>query len=183
MYRAATWKAIHTGVDVEDGAGLTRMTESMRIILAQSNGVDRLIVDGTDVTDQLRDIDVDRNVSAVSAVRGVRRALTPHQRRIAEAGPTVMVGRDMGTVVLPDARTKAYLEASLHVRAKRRYAEMLASGNSIELEQVVAGTERRDRLDSSNALLRVADDALVIQTDGLTLHEVVERVVNLVERP
>ena len=109
MYRAATWKAIHTGVDVEDGAGLTRMTESMRIILAQSNGVDRLIVDGTDVTDQLRDIDVDRNVSAVSAVRGVRRALTPHQRRIAEAGPTVMVGRDMGTVVLPDARTKAYL--------------------------------------------------------------------------
>lgn len=183
MYRAATWKAIQSGVNMSDEPELTSVTESMRIRLLPSHRGGRLLVDDTDVTDHLRDIDIDRNVSAVSAVRGVRRALTPHQRRIAEAGPTVMVGRDIGTVVLPDARTKAYLEASVHVRAKRRRAEMLASGNSIELEQVVADTERRDRIDSerSYAPLPVADDAFVIQTDGLALHEVVERVVRLVK--
>ena len=180
MYRAATWKAIHTSVDVGDEFGLTDMTESMRITLT----CDRLLVDGTDVTDQLRTTDIDRNVSAVSAVRGVRRALTPHQRRIAEARPIIMVGRDIGTVVLTDARTKVFLDASVHTRATRRHAEILASGEAIEFEQVVADTAWRDRIDSerAEAPLSAADDAFIVNTDRLTLDEVVEHIVKLVRR-
>ena len=182
MYRAATWQAIRAGIDATDESALTRMTESMSILLSQSNGSDRLIVDGNDVTDYLRDIDVDRNVSAVSAVPGVRSSLTPHQRRIAETGPIVMVGRDIGTVVLSDARTKVYLDAPVQVRARRRHAEMLASGVTVGFDQVVADTMTRDRIDSErdDAPLRAADNAVVVQTDGLALQEVVERIVNLV---
>ena len=184
LYRAATLQAVEAGINISDTSRLTQMTESMRIALLPSVRGDRLIVDGTDVTGRLRDADVDRNVSAVSAVRGVRRALTPHQRRIAEAGPTVMVGRDIGTVVLADASTKVYLDASAHVRAERRYTELIAAGVTADPYQVLADTERRDKIDSQrdNAPLRVADDAVVIHTDGLALQEVVGRVVSLVER-
>ncbi len=184
MYRAATWQAVHDGIDISNEQKLTQMTESMRIALLPSDRGDRLIVDGTDVTDHLRDTDVDRNVSAVSAVRGVRRALTLHQRRIAETSPTVMVGRDIGTVVLADASTKVYLDASAHVRAKRRCAEMIAAGVAIDLEQVLADTVRRDEMDSKrdDAPLRVANDAVVIRTDDLSLSDVVTRIVALAER-
>ena len=184
MYRAATWKAVHSGVDVNDEPGLTKMTEAMTITLSSVRGGGRLFVDGVDVTDHLRTTDIDRNVSAVSAVKGVRRALTPHQRRIAEHGPIVMVGRDIGTVVLTDARTKVYLDASVQTRAGRRHAEMLASGVPIEIEQVVADTVRRDRIDSerSEAPLSAAEDAFIVDTDSLSLDEVVEHIVNLVEQ-
>ena len=183
MYRAATWKAVHSGVDIQDESGLTRMTESMTITLTPADGADRLIVDGADVTDHLRTAEIDRNVSAVSAVRGVRLALTPHQRRIAENGPTVMVGRDIGTVVLKDARVKVYLDASVRVRAQRRHSEMAASGAPEEFEQVVADTARRDRIDTerAEAPLTAAEDALIVNTDNLTLDEVVEHIVKLAE--
>jgi len=184
MYRAATWKAVHSGVDTGDESELTKMTESMTITLSSGKEGDRLIVDDADVTDHLRTTVVDRNVSAVSTVRGVRRALVPQQRRIAEHGPIVMVGRDIGTVVLTDARTKVYLDASVRIRATRRHSEMLASGTSVGLEQVIADTLRRDRIDSERAEspLRAAADAVVLDTDGLSLEEVVEHIVKLVER-
>ena len=184
MYRAATWQAMRLGIDVEDICGLTNMTVSMRISLLRHDDRDRLFIDGKDVTDQLREVEIDRNVSAVSAVEGVRSSLTSHQRRLALDGPIVMVGRDIGSVVLTDARTKVYLDASVRVRAKRRHIEMLASGAAIELDQVVADTLRRDKIDSEReeAPLLVADDAVVILTDNLTLKEVAERIVNLVEQ-
>ena len=184
MYRAATWKAVHSGVNVGDEVGLTKVTESMTITLSSGNEGGRLMVDGSDITDQLRTADIDRNISAVSAVNGVRRALTPHQRRIAEAGPIVMVGRDIGTVVLTDARTKVYLDASVETRAARRLAEMLASGTTIEMEQVVADTSRRDRIDSgrAEAPLTAAADAVIVDTDALSLDEVVEHILKLVGR-
>lgn len=184
MYRAATWKAVHFRVDIGDESELTKMTESMTITLSSGKEGDRLIVDDADVTDHLRTTVVDRNVSAVSTVRGVRRALVPQQRRIAEHGPIVMVGRDIGTVVLTDARTKVYLDASVRTRATRRHSEMLASGTSVGLEQVIADTLRRDRIDSERAEspLRAAADAVVLDTDGLSLEEVVEHIVKLVER-
>ena len=184
MYRAATWKAVHSGVDIGDESELTKMTESMRITLSRASEGVRLLVDGTDVTDQLRSQEIDQNVSAVSAVRGVRQALTPHQRRIAEEGPIVMVGRDIGTVVLTDARTKVYLDASVHTRATRRHAELLESGASVNLEQVVVDTARRDKIDSerAEAPLSAAEDAFIVETDCLSLNEVVEYIVKLVER-
>ncbi len=184
MYRAATWKAVHSGLDMNDEHSLTKMTESMTVTLSSDDMGGRLIVDEVDVTDHLRTTDIDRNVSAVSAVKGVRSALTPHQRLIAEGGPIVMVGRDIGTVVLTDARTKVYLDASVHTRATRRHAEMQASGADVDFNQVVADTVRRDRIDSERveAPLSTAVDAFILETDCLSLNEVVEQIVKLVER-
>ena len=182
MYRAATWWAIRLGVDLQDDRVLTRMIQTVRIELTISHAGDRLLVDGTDATDELRSPEIDRNVSAVSAVSGVRRALVPQQRRIAEQGPIVMVGRDIGTVVLADARIKVFLNASVATRARRRYSEMLRSGMKVDLGQVMDETSLRDRIDSErlDSPLRVADDAVVVRTDDLTVEQVVARIVNLV---
>ena len=127
----------------------------------------------------MRALDIDRNVSAVSAVEGVRRALVPQQRGIAERGPIVMVGRDICTAVLPDARTKIYLDASAEVRAERRYAEMNRIGLAVTLRQALADLKRRDRIDSERAVtpLTIAEGAVVINTDDLTIPEVVEKIV------
>ena len=182
MYRAAAWQAIQSGISAADESDLTLMAESMDMALQKLNGSDRLLLDGFDITDHLRDTEVDRNVSAVSAVTGVRQALIPHQRRVAKAGLIVMVGRDIGTVVLPDARTKVYLDASVNVRARRRHAELLAAGVKREFEQVIADTVRRDRIDSERGALSVAKEAVVIQTDSLNLEGVVQRIVDLVEQ-
>ena len=116
------------------------MTRSLDIRIT---GDGRVLVDSVDATDELHTSDVDRTVSRVSAVGGVREALVSIQRRAAEDGPIVMVGRDICTVVLPEARTKVYLDASPEVRASRRRAEIVRSGGSIELEQVSDDLRRR----------------------------------------
>ncbi len=179
MYRAATWQAMRQRIPVDDADALTRMTQAMDIILTSWERGDRLLIDGVDATSELRTPDIDRNVSAVSAVEGVRRALVPQQRGIAEQGPIVMVGRDICTTVLPDARTKIYLDASAEVRAERRYAEMNQIGMAVTLRQALADLERRDRIDSERAVtpLTIAEGAVVINTDDLTIPEVVEKIV------
>ena len=179
MYRAAALWAIRRGVDVSDEAGLTALAESVRMDL---DG-DRLRVDGVDVTDGLRMPNVERNVSAVSAVAGVRRALVPQQRRIAEDMPIVMVGRDIGTVVLADARVKVYLDATVEIRARRRYAEIMGAGMDVDPGHVLWEIARRDRVDAGRAdsPLAVAEDAVVIHTNDLDAGEVASRIVDLVE--
>ena len=179
MYRAATWQAIRQRIPVDDAEALTEMTQAMDIDLTSSDYGDRLLIDGVDATSELRTPDIDRNVSAVSAVEGVRRALVPQQRGIAEQGPIVMVGRDICTAVLPDARTKIYLDASAEVRAERRYAEMNQIGMAVTLGQALADLKRRDRIDSERAVtpLTIAEGAVVINTDDLTIPEVVEKIV------
>ena len=191
MYRAATRQAIRAGVDVSDGDALTRMVEAMRIELAtDSDGRQRVIIDDVDATDELRTPEVERNVSAVSAVQGVRRALVPKQRdvAVAERGRVVMVGRDICTKVLPDAGAKVYLNASDEVRARRRYEEMVAAGRSVEFKTVLAEVRRRDRLDAeiADSLLGLVkneesvEGVEVVETDGLGIGEVADRVVGLV---
>ena len=183
MYRAATWQAIRQRIPVDDADALTRMTQDMDISLTSSESGDRLLIDGVDATSELRTPDIDRSVSAVSAVAGVRRALVPQQRGIAERGPIVMVGRDICTAVLPDARAKIYLDASPETRAERRYAEMNQLGMAVTLRQVLADIERRDRIDSDRATspLAIADGALVINTDDLTIPEVVDKIIQAVQ--
>ena len=183
MYRAATWQAMKLRIPVDDGDALTRMTLDMDISLTTMEDGDRLLIDGVDATMELRTPDIDRNVSAVSAVAGVRRELVSQQRRIAEQGPIVMVGRDICTAVLPDARTKIYLDASAEVRADRRYAEMNDLGMAVTPQQVLADIERRDRIDSGRAVtpLTIADDAVVINTDDLTVPEVVDKIIKAVQ--
>ena len=123
MYRAVTWASIRRGVDAASERELSRLAASAEMRAVTASGEDRLLLDGVDVTDNLRLTEVDARVSDVSAVSGVRRALVAQQRAIAAGGSIVMCGRDIGTVVLPDASVKIYLTASAEVRAKRRAAE------------------------------------------------------------
>jgi cytidylate kinase len=178
-YRAATWAALRHGVDLENEEALSGMTRSLDIRIT---GDSRVLVDSVDATDELHTSDVDRTVSRVSAVGGVREALVSIQRRAAEDGPIVMVGRDICTVVLPEARTKVYLDASPEVRASRRRAEIVRSGGSIELEQVSDDLRRRDTYDSGReeSPLMVSEDSVVIDTSEMSVDEVVERIVRLV---
>ena len=178
-YRAATWAALRRGVNMEDDEALAVMTRSLDIRITEAS---RVLVDGVDATDDLNTSKVDGSVSRVSAVRGVREALVPIQRRTAEDGPVVMVGRDICTVVLPDARTKVFLDASPEVRSARRRADIVRAGGSVELEQVSDELRRRDTYDSGRkeSPLMVAKDAVVIDTSEMDVDEVVERIVRLV---
>ena len=181
MYRAVTWVAIRREIGLEDAEALTRLAGSIEIRLVPSEARDRLVVDGEDVTDHLRDQDVERAVSQVSAVSGVRTAMVSQQRAVARQGPIVMVGRDIGTVVLPDAGVKVFLEASVDVRAKRRYDELRSQGKSPDYQDVVDDLASRDKIDSERAdsPLMPASDAVRLDTDDLTVDEVVERILTM----
>jgi cytidylate kinase len=187
MYRAVTWAAIEQGIAVEDEAAVTGLADRLRIDVIRPTVDDErqytILADGHDVTWKIRLPEVDQGVSPVSAYAGVRAALTAQQRRIAHKGDIVMVGRDIGTVVLPDADLKIYLDATLEERAGRRYRETLDRGESVMFEDVLASVRRRDKIDSGRALapLRAAADAVVIDTTSLGIEEVMERVMSLVD--
>ena len=184
MYRAITWLALEHGVEPDDGAGLAALAEAavLRIGPAPADGREMcsIRVDGRDVTPFLRDPAVERNVSPVSSVPAVRAVMVRLQREAAPAD-VVMAGRDIGTVVLPDAELKIYLDASPDVRAVRRQAELAQKGRVETLAQVHADLQRRDAIDSSRAVspLRPALDAVIINNEGLPIDEVVSRIVEL----
>jgi cytidylate kinase len=185
MYRAVTWAALQRGVSIEDEAEVTELAESLEIeVTPPTRGDGRqytVYADGQDVTWAIRQPEVDAAVSPVSAYHGVRRALTQQQRLIAANGRMVMVGRDIGTVVAPDADLKLYIQASVEERARRRYQERQARGESVTYEEVLTSMRQRDQIDSrrDHAPLRRADDAIVIDTDGLDINEVMDRIERL----
>lgn len=184
MYRALAWKALKLGVDPEDGPTLARLAESTRLELLPEEGTEAgLLVDGQAVSAALRTPEVEQAVSPVSRFPGVRRALVRHQRRLARRGGVVMAGRDIGTHVLPRARLKVFLEASPQERARRRHQEVAVatSKGSISYQSIMTELERRDRIDSQRATspLRPAVDAVIIDTEGLTPEEVVDRICSM----
>lgn len=187
MYRAITLAAIQRGIPLTDEAALSRLAQSVRmdvgIPLPGSDAPASITVDGRDVTGLLRSQDVEDAVSLVSRVPGVRAALVQKQRESAARRRIVMAGRDIGTVVLPDADLKIYLDASLEERAARRHREFAALGRQVTAEEVLEDIRRRDQIDSQRPVspLRPAEDAVIIDTDGLTLDQVMERVIRLVE--
>ena len=182
MYRALTRLALRRGVPLDDESALERLAAEVQVqIVDGSGGSARVLADGDDVTDELRSPEIDAAVSEVSQVAAVRRAMVAEQQRIAESGRVVMVGRDIGTKVLPGA-VKLYLAASKAERVRRRHAELAADGSALSIERVRENVELRDRLDSSRAEgpLRMAADALRIETDGLDVEGVVDAVVSLI---
>lgn len=187
MYRAITWLALHKGVPVTDGPALTELARSSRVeVSAPPTGGSAhasICIAGLDATPHLREPTVERSVSAVSSVAGVREVMADLQRQAA-SGAIVMAGRDIGTVVLPDAEVKVFLVASAEVRARRRVEELAAKGTAASYDEVLADLRRRDSIDSTRAVapLRPAEDATVIDTDALTIEQVVERVLALVEQ-
>lgn len=182
MYRAVTWGALQRGLQINDESAVTALAETAQIdVRAPSQEDGRacdVLLDGVDITWETRRPDVEANVSPVSAYRGVRQALASQQRRIGLRGRVIMVGRDIGTVVLPEADLKIYLDASAGERARRRYREILQRGGQADYEQVLAGVRNRDEIDSTRAFspLRAAQDAVIIDSDKLDADEVFTKV-------
>ena len=179
MYRAITWAAIRGGVASDSECELSSLAAGAEMRLAILCGEDRLLLNGEDITDSLRLPEVDANVSAVSSISGVRRALVAQQRAIAAGGAIVMCGRDIGTVVLPDASVKVYLTASAEVRATRRAAETNQGQEPADYDNVLNALRRRDKIDSArdDSPLRPAAAATIICSDHLTIEEVVTEIL------
>ena len=178
MYRAITWLALHSGIPVEDQTSLGELARANPVGLVGDEG-DRVSVSGHSLGPELRDSSVEGNVSVVSKAPPVRRELVAQQRRIASQGKIVMIGRDIGTVVLPDADLKVYLTASAENRAQRRWLEMRDRGQPVELETVMSQTLARDEIDSNreDSPLKPARDAWELNTDGLDIEQVVRKII------
>jgi CMP/dCMP kinase len=182
MYRAVTWVTLQRGVEVKDEPAVTRLAETVQIDVRPPSKEDGracdVLADGVDITWETRTPEVEASVSPVSAYKGVRQALASQQRRIGLRGRVVMVGRDIGTVVLPEAELKIYLDASAEERAKRRYEEIINRGGQADYEQILAGVRSRDDIDSHRAVspLRPAEDAILIDSDELDADEVFHQV-------
>jgi cytidylate kinase len=187
MYRAITWLALERGIDVHDEVAVTALAEETQIDVAPASKSDGracdVLVNGRDITPETRTRKVDANVSIVAAYRGVRKALSQQQRRVGQRGKIVMVGRDIGTVVLPEADLKIYLDATAEERARRRYDEIIAQGGKTDYEGILKRVRERDRIDSTRdvAPLRAAEDAVVLDSDQLSADEVFEQILALVK--
>ena len=183
MYRAVTWLALKLDIDPSDEAKITALAEQTQIDIVPASKADGrvndILIAGQDITWETRLPDVEANVSKVSAYRGVREALSQQQRRIGQRGKVVMVGRDIGTVVLPEANLKIYLDASAEERAKRRYGEIVARGGVTDYNEILVKVSERDRIDSTRdvAPLKAADDAIILDSDQLNPGEVLEKVM------
>jgi CMP/dCMP kinase len=182
MYRAVALAALRRGVDPVDEPAVSALAEKISIDVlpptADDGRTSTVLLDGDDVSWAIREPAVDASVSKVSAYARVRAAMVAQQRRIGLRGKVVMVGRDVGTVVLPEAGLKIYLDASLEERARRRYIELQSRGGKQTLEDVRAGLSRRDEIDSGRDLspLRPAQNAVIIDTTALTPEQILARV-------
>lgn len=182
MYRAVAFLALRNGVSVDQEDALVGMLLAHQLDVVTDDGTPvgyAVCIDGKDVTEKLFDPDVTASVSVVASLPRIREALVERQREIAKKGSVVMAGRDIGTVVLPDARHKFFLTASLDERARRRQTELAERGVQVSLEDVRDQIQERDRLDESRATspLRRADDAVLIDSSGISADAVVERML------
>jgi cytidylate kinase len=184
LYRALTDLALRRGIDLSDPTGLVPLVDEVELAPDGDGRMSRVLIDGVDVTAEVHRPEVDRTVSVVSRVPEVRAALLARQRALAEAGGIVMAGRDIGTVVLPDADLKIFLDASAEERARRRAEERGLALDSAEAAAILADLHRRDDLDRNRpvAPLRVAADATVIATDGNTFEQTVAAVDAAIRR-
>ena len=185
MYRSVAWKALQDGVSFDDAEGLGRIARECEVGFVHEPGNPSPVgvtMGGEDVTSAIRTAEIDRAVSPVSAVPAVREALVAQQQRIGRAGDYVVEGRDIGTVVFPEAELKVFLTASDEARARRRVLQNRECGvGSADYEVVLADIVRRDGIDSSRAAspLAAADDAVHIDSSDLAMEQVIERVCQL----
>ena len=182
MYRALTFDALNAGISMDDEDSLTELAAGFKInFLRMENGT-RVISGQQDVTEEIRTPLVSQNVSFVARVPGVRKHLTQLQRNLAATGGTVMEGRDIGTVVLPDAEIKIFLTASIKERARRRCLELRERGFEVRMSDLQKEIEERDRIDSSRSVapLRAAQDAFVVDCSDMSIGNVVDTVMEIV---
>ena len=182
MYRAVTWLALEKQIPIKDEPAVSALAEKIQIDVEPPSKDDGreydVLVDGVDVTWLLRSPKVDAKVSKVSAYPAVRKALTKQQRRIGLRGQVIMVGRDIGTVVLPEADLKIFLDASVYERARRRFNQRIDRGEQVEFPKILKKLKKRDKIDSTREIapLCVASDAVVINTDSLSVTDVLSQI-------
>jgi cytidylate kinase len=184
LYRTVGLCALRRGIDPKDREKVPAMLPDIRVELAFQNGAQHVLLNGEDVSEQIRTQEVSMAASDVSAIPAVRQFLFDTQREIAARQSIVMDGRDIGTVVLPDAQVKIFLTASPEDRAKRRYDELVMKGEICTFNEVLAQVKERDAQDSGRAVapLKPAEDAVLVDTSGETLEESVARIRNIVEK-
>jgi cytidylate kinase len=186
IYRAFTWKVLESGVSSQDEPKLCQLATTTEFDFSPSkDGALSVFIDGEDVTSRLLSPEIEELVASVAKVAGVRQAMVSEQRELAERGKVVMAGRDIGTVVLPQAELKIFLTASTEVRAERRYKELLKRGQNSSLAMVLGDLKRRDKMDINRSIspLKPAEDAVVINTEELELEQVVDRIHALAAKP
>lgn len=185
MYRVATLAVLRAGVDPADTAKIIETTADLPLEVSDDPDSTEVLFAGEDVKAEIRGAEVTKHVSAVSAIPEVRVNLVELQRKLArESGRAIVEGRDIGTVVLPDAPAKVFMTASAEVRAKRRYDQDIAAGREADYDAVLADVQRRDQADSSRATspLKPADDAVLVDTSEMTPDEVLAALTEVVER-
>ncbi|APF19278.1 Cytidylate kinase [Caldithrix abyssi DSM 13497] len=176
MYRAATLSVLRAGIDVHDEQAVVDHVRNIKISLKIVDGIQRTFLNDEDVSDQIRTPQINQIISVISSYPGVREVLIEQQRELAKEGGVVMDGRDIGTVVLPDAELKVFLVASIKERARRRQLDLERQGIKMDLKAIEQEIKQRDKLDSSRAQspLKKADDARELDTTNLTIKEQVE---------
>lgn len=181
MYRAITWKALQQGIDPGDADSLAALANQVRIDFRLTDQGQDVFLNGEDITEAIRSQEVTRNVSEVSAVPGVREAMVKIQQEIASRIGVVMDGRDIGTVVLPNADLKIWLTASVEERASRRYQELIGKGQAVDFEQLKLDIQRRDEYDSGreHSPMKMAEDAVPVDTTGLNISQVIEKILHI----
>lgn len=184
MYRAVALAAARRGIDPDDAAALGRLAENVVIDFVRNSGSERVLLDGEDVSAAIRTPEISLLTSKVSACSGVREALVRRQRELCARGGFVLEGRDIGTVVFPDADIKFFLVASAQERGRRRFLELQAKGAAVDLAKTIAEVEARDLADSgrSHSPLRQADDAVAIDTTVMGIEQVLKEMLALVRK-
>lgn len=185
MYRAVTWVALEKGIDIKNTNKLTELANQINIkfLTPDKKGVSPILVNGTEITKEIRKPLVNKNVSYVARVKGVREAMVRIQRRFAKAGGIIIDGRDIGSRVVPDADFKFFVTASLEERARRRYNELKDNNINITMDEVKKEIALRDKIDSEREIspLIKTEDAILIDTTNLSIDEALRRVLNYIK--
>ena len=184
MYRVVTLAVLKNQISLDDHRAIEQLVQTIEIGFSMQDGKQSVFMNGEDVTDEIRSVEVTRNVSAVSALKEVRTRLVHLQREIVENHSIIMDGRDIGTVVLPQAEIKIFLVASVEERAKRRFIENQEKGIEMSYEELVEDIRRRDHIDSTRkeSPLKKAEDAIEIDTTTMTIDDVVKTVTALIQK-
>lgn len=184
MYRAMALHMLRMGVDLQDTESIIEKCKKADITIRYEDGVQVVLLNGENVNAFLRTEEVGNGASAISPIPEVRRKLVDLQRKLAAESDCIMDGRDIGTCVLPNAQTKIYLTASSEVRAKRRYDELKAKGETCDLRKIRADIEERDYRDMHREVspLKQAEDAILVDTSDMTVDEVIEKIISLCKK-
>ena len=184
MFRAVAYYFLSQGKDPSDAEMVTEECEKISISIEYKDGAQHIFLDGTDVSTEIRQEEVGKNASVVAKNQAVRNRLLALQRQMAEKQDVIMDGRDIGTVVLPDAQVKIYLTASASVRAERRYKELVEKGETCNLKKIEEDIIARDEQDMNREIapLKQAEDAVLVDSSYMTIEEVVDKIIEIVEK-